>query len=154
MQQLLNKTVDRFFHDLAISELRIEQSRKASCKLTYNDMMYINIIEANSGKYTVSSLASLLNISKPSVTNKINELEKMGYIRKQQDTVDKRIYYIHFNTEAVAHMPQFESYYTMADRISEKILAKYAVEDLQTFCTLLAEISQLHLDESAKLIEG
>ena len=57
-------------------------------------MLYLNIISAPPGKYTASNIADMLHISKPSVTQKINELEKEGYILKSQSHTDKRAYYL------------------------------------------------------------
>ena len=59
---------------------------------------YINILHlfiiGQSERTTVSQLAEKLGLSRPAVTQKINELEELGLVKKEQSTQDKRFFYI------------------------------------------------------------
>ncbi len=61
--------------------------------VSYINILYLIIIGHNE-HVTVSELAQKLKVSKAAVTQKINELEQMELIEKQQLATDKRVYYI------------------------------------------------------------
>ena len=83
-------TIERFGKILAIKAFK----NASSCdSLTYNTIIYLDII-SYSDKNTVSSLAKSLSISKSAVTLKINELMKLGLVKKETSSEDKRIHYI------------------------------------------------------------
>ena len=46
----------------------------------------------------ISELASHLNVSKPTVTFAINNLEKLGYVQKAQSDEDRRFFCIHLTS--------------------------------------------------------
>ena len=90
---MINKVkfaLNKIFHDSAIAELRLINKGIADKNLTYNDILYLNIIETHSGEYTASNIADMLYVSRPSVTQKINELEKKVYIYKVKSRNDMR----------------------------------------------------------------
>ncbi len=78
MNNKIKLALDKIFHDSAIAELRLLHNGTSDPNLTYNDILYLNIIEAHSGEYTASNIADMLYVSRPAVTQKSNELEKMG----------------------------------------------------------------------------
>lgn len=46
----------------------------------------------------ISELASHLNVSKPTVTFAINNMEKLGYVKKSQSDEDRRFFCIHLTS--------------------------------------------------------
>ena len=46
----------------------------------------------------ISELASHLNVSKPTVTFAINNMEKLGYVKKYQSDEDRRFFCIHLTS--------------------------------------------------------
>jgi DNA-binding MarR family transcriptional regulator len=46
----------------------------------------------------ISELASHLNVSKPTVTFAINNMEKLGYVKKNQSDEDRRFFSIHLTS--------------------------------------------------------
>ena len=149
MKNKLTVAIDKFYHDMAIVNLRLQNSELYDSKLTYNSMMYLDIISAHSGEYTASNIADMLHVARPSVTQKLNELEKLGHIVKKQSKTDKRIYYIHINEEMI---PQefIDKYEKIEQIVIEKFADSYSQEDLDKFFNMLSIIGTIYLEELSK----
>lgn len=61
--------------------------------LSINEYYYLDALSRRT-KASYSELADYLNYRKPSVTNMIDKLIKKGYVKKEQSSEDKRIYYL------------------------------------------------------------
>ncbi len=140
----LTMAMTKFYHDLSISELRLQNSLQGQTKLTYNDILYIDIIRAYPGKYTSTQIADMLCVSRPSVTKKIKELMRKGYVTREQSPSDKRTYYlsvventcINFYDEA------------LKQKLLERLNTKYSEKDIKNLCETLAIISNIFLEET------
>ena len=141
--------LDKIFHDSAIAELRLLNKGVTDKSLTYNDILYLNIIELHSGEYTASNIADMLYVSRPSVTQKINELEKKGYIYKVQSNTDKRVHYLFINRNGKS-----KKYYEIIDKTNTNILNnlsnEYSNEQIALFCEMTDKICKVILDETKK----
>ncbi len=144
MREELIKAITKFYHDLSISELKLQHSLQNKAKLTYNDVLYLDIIAAYPGLYTSSQIADMLHVSRPSVTKKIKELVQKGYVTRKQSDTDKRIYYLYVN----------DCLYTQysGEKISKQFMKivdkKYTNEDIKNLCELLNLISNTILEEN------
>ncbi len=149
MTNKIKFALDKIFHDSAIAELRLINNGTTSENLTYNDILYLSIIEAHSGEYTASNIADMLHVSRPAVTQKINELEKNGYIDRVQSTADKRVYKLFTNRDGTA-----KKYYEITDKTNEDIAQKlskdYSAEQIALFCEMTDRIGEIILNESKK----
>ncbi|WP_317856286.1 MarR family transcriptional regulator [Chakrabartyella piscis] len=149
MNRKLENTIKKFFHDMTIAELRLQNTNTTTFDLTYNDILYLHLIEAHSGEYTASKIADMLYVSRPAVTQKINELEKRGYILKKQSKEDKRIYYLYINPESFTN-----SYYKTLEKTDNEIIQKlssiHSEKDVHLFCTMMDEISTILLNETQR----
>ena len=150
---MINKVklaLDKIFHDSAIAELRLLNKGIADNSLTYNDILYLNIIESHSGEYTASKIADMLYVSRPSVTQKINELEKKGYIYKVQSNTDKRIYHLFTKRDGIS-----KKYYEITDNtdadIVNKLSDEYSNEQIALFCEMTDKICEIILQETKKV---
>lgn len=142
----IGEAITKFFHDMGILELRIRNEHPAYAKLSYNSSLYLDIISAHQGEYTPSKLADMLHIARPSVTQKINVLEKAGYVTRKQNPADKREYFLYFNAEAFAADTQ--SIYAKLDKqISESMEQRYSKEEIEKFSEMLSYIGEICLDE-------
>ncbi len=147
MDKRLVKALDKLFHDLAIAELQQFHKENNKCELSYHDTLYLNIIEAHPGKYTSSRIADVLKVSRPAVTQKINELVKKGYVIRTQSEIDKRVYYLKTN-------PNMD-YYNKKDRSDEfraiKILIdKYGEAEAFKLCEMIEFLSDMLFYEKTK----
>lgn len=121
-------------------------------KLTYNDLLYLSLIEAHPGEYTASKLAEVLFVSKPAVTQKVNELEKQGYIRKEQNALDKRVYHLYLIQDKYA-----EAYTEVTKRTNQEIVDTlsndYTPQELLLFCGMMDKICNILLKETKETKE-
>lgn len=146
MANQLSKILDSFYHDMAIADLKLRNSSLEESKLTYNSMLYLNIIYAHSGEYTASNIADMLQITRPSVTQKLNELEKMGYITKKQSTTDKRLYYIYINKE-MSPISFIEKFEKTDKKIMKKFLLSYSQDEINRFYDMLSLVGATYLED-------
>ena len=93
-----------FYYSNALCDLRLMNEKIRDNNLTYNSLLYLELINIMDGKCTVSKLAEMLNVSKPGVTLKLNELCKHDYVIKTQGKEDKRKSYLSVNIEKLCRM--------------------------------------------------
>jgi len=67
-------------------------------KLSYINILHLYII-SHTDKITVSELADKLKMSRPAITQKVNDLERLGMVIKRQSEEDGRVYYISISDE-------------------------------------------------------
>lgn len=142
----IGEAITKFFHDMGILELRIRNEHPAYAKLSYNSSLYLDIIYAHQGEYTPSKLADMLHIARPSVTQKINVLEKAGYVTRKQNPADKREYFLYFNADSFDADTQF-IYTKLNKQISESMEQRYSKEEIEKFSEMLSYIGEICLDE-------
>lgn len=124
----------KFQHDIAINDIQILNKYNEKNKLSMNSIMYLDIIGGRNGEYTASSLAETLHIARPSVTQKLNELEKLGYIYKKQDEHDKRIYHIF----RVVENNVLNEVFKKSDLEMEDLLvSNFSTEDINKFYDII-----------------
>ena len=142
----IGEAITKFFHDMGILELRIHNEHPAYAKLSYNSSLYLDIISAHQGEYTPSKLADMLYITRPSVTQKINVLEKAGYVTRKQNPADKREYFLYFNADSFDADTQ-SIYSKLTNQISESMEQRYSKEEIEKFSEMLSYIGEICLDE-------
>ena len=142
----IGEAITKFFHDMGILELRIHNEHPAYAKLSYNSSLYLDIISAHQGEYTPSKLADMLHITRPSVTQKINVLEKAGYVTRKQNPADKREYFLYFNADSFDADTQ-SIYTNLTKQISESMEQRYSKEEIEKFSEMLSYIGEICLDE-------
>ncbi len=103
-------------------------------KLTYNSMLYLDIIASMNGTCTATQIADLLYVSRPAVTKKIRELMKNGFIFRTEDPLDARKYYLSINEEKLAI---FDKYKKLDKMAIERITESYDEDDIAKFCEML-----------------
>ncbi|MDR3334997.1 MAG: MarR family winged helix-turn-helix transcriptional regulator, partial [Treponema sp.] len=90
-----------FYCRTSLNELRWIHLGDYSAGLSYHSMLYLNIIAATPD-CTVSSLAKMLGVSTPGVTEKVNGLVRKGFVEKVQDSVDRRVFWLRLTPEIAA----------------------------------------------------
>ncbi len=138
MKGKIHKILEKIYHDMSIAELQRAYSKNTSNSLSYHDVLYLNIIEAHQNEYTSSQIADLLGITRPSVTQKINELSKKGYIKRTQSKHDKRVYYLSISDEAPDLIDNISDELL---EIEQRLVEKYGKEKIDLFCQILEDFS-------------
>ncbi len=143
MSGKLVKALNKITHDTALYELKRLYSHDKKSKLSYHDTLYLNIIEAHPNKYTSSQIADILKITRPSVTEKINQLCSKGYILRTQSKSDKRVFYLSINPDSPKDYETTKAY---EDEIESDILEKFGKEKVDVFCEIIEYLSVMMLD--------
>jgi len=97
---------------------------------------YINILHlfviGHSERTTVSELADKLGLSRPAVTQKVNELEELGLIKKVQSTQDKRFFYI-----SLSNRVKQSSQSTKTDSVLDAVEKEFSEDKKVVFAEIL-----------------
>ncbi len=149
MEEKIKLALKNFYHDMSISELHLQNQHNPDGKLTYNDILYLSIIQAHSGEYTASQIADMLYVSRPAVTQKINDLEKRGFIYKKQSETDKRVYKLSISKTGFANT--YNDLLEESDATTASLLCKkYTADDLNLFCEMLETMRTVFIDDLQK----
>ena len=140
----LRKALDAFYYSTALCDLRLMNKQFVDETITYNSLLYLELIYTMEGKCTASQLADMLHVSKPGVTLKINELIRQGLVTKTSDPNDKRKNYLSVNEEAI---PRYKVYRHQDNEAIRRITDRYTPEDIHKFCEMLNIISEINYEE-------
>ena len=140
----LRKALDTFYYSTALCNLRLMNKQFVDKNITYNSLLYIELIYTMNGACTASKLAELLNVSKPGITLKLNELLKQGLITKTPDPNDRRKNYLTVNEETI---PQYKVFRRQDSEAVNRINEHFTPEEIDKFCKMLDIISAINFEE-------
>lgn len=135
--------LNRFYYDMSLDELRIMNRNTLYPNITYNSLLYMDLISYNAG-CTVSFLAEALHISKSAVTVKVNELIRQGLVTKTQSEQDRRVYFLHVAPAVAEDYRQYDKRLYQAVGALEQ---RYSREQLDVFADMLELIRENYLEE-------
>lgn len=135
--------VNHFYYKMSLYELQFMNHRDYYNGLSYNSMLYLNVVEQQQ-KCTVSQLAELLHITKSAVTIKVGELVKQGYLVKTQSQEDRRVYYLELNLEMKSIFEEYDSIFL---KIEKKLRVTYTLSEMDLFCRMLNDMSSYQWGE-------
>lgn len=137
------EAMNYFYYQSSINELRAMQGGDYSSGLSYNSMLYLNII-AGTENCTVSKLADILQITRSAVTIKVGELVRRGFVEKRQSGEDGRVWLLRLT-------PRLADIYAMFNRLSVKTEAelrrRHTEGEIQLFAQMLREIADFEFKE-------
>lgn len=136
----LKNTINQFYFDMTINELRLLNANIYRPNVTYNSLLYLDII-AYKKDCTVSFIAQSMNVATSAVTLKVKELIKNGLVFKKQSTTDKRVYYLFVNEEI---LNEYKIYDSSLESAINKIKSSYTAEQINTFCDILQTVSSYY----------
>ncbi len=140
----LRKSLDTFYYSSALCDLRLMNKQFVDESITYNSLLYIELIYTMNGTCTASKLAELLHVSKPGVTLKLNELLRQGLITKKTAPNDKRKNYLSVNDDAI---PQYKVFRRQDSEAIKRITERFTPEEIGKFCEMLDIISEINFEE-------
>lgn len=129
----LKENMDRFYLDMVTYELAMMNSQNPFDGITYNSMLYLDIIMYTKD-CTVSHIAQKLYVAKSAVTLKVKELEKLGIVKKTQSDEDKRVFYLSVEDGVKSRYEKFDE--NLNSAIVE-IKEKYSTQQIDQFCDML-----------------
>lgn len=89
----MREAFERFMRAIDMDQYNEMKNSDWGKETSYINILHLFVI-GHSERTTVSELAEKLGLSRPAVTQKVNELEELGLIQKVQSTQDKRFFYI------------------------------------------------------------
>ena len=140
----LKKALDRFYYSTTLCDLRLMNEKLSDETITYNSLLYLELIFSMNGNCTASEIANLLYISKPAVTLKINELIKQGFVIKTANPKDKRQNLLSINRDM---MPKYSVYRKQDSLAMEMIKKKYTKQEILKFAEMLELISDINFEQ-------
>lgn len=133
---------DRIYKALSLMEM-VYVDDAEDIKLTYRDILYINIIMMTPG-CTVSNLAETLRVSLPTVTRRLNSMEERGLIVKKRQMYDARYKTITLSDSLKLAIDMENS---VVDTALGKLDSAYTEEQIQMFCEMMDFVAD-HMQEA------
>ena len=94
--------------------------------------------------FRVTSLAALLGVDAPTVTRKVQQLERLGYVARDADPDDRRASLIHLTPSG--HDTLKRVLVAHRDRLT-RLLKDWDVDEVRHFAVLLEKFSQSVLED-------
>ena len=140
----LRDELNSFYYSTALCDLRLMNRKIDGKNLSYNSLLYLELIHSMHGKCTASAIAELTGVSKPGVTSKLNELYNAGYIIKTPDIMDKRKIYLEVNEDK---LPLFRIYKKQDELVLKRLNEHFSEADIEKFCKMLSIITEINYNE-------
>jgi len=134
----ITNEINDFYYRMALHELQMMNEGDYYHGLSYNSILYINVISLMEKDCTVSGLAEALKVTKSAVTLKVNELVKQGAVEKVQSEEDRRVYRLRLTPEMKKTVGLYDRVF---DRIGNEIREHYTEQELNLFGEILHMIS-------------
>ena len=122
----LRKALDTFYYSSALCDLKLMNKKFVDENITYNSLLYLELIYTMNGKCTASKII------------------KQGLVTKTNDPHDKRKNYLFVNEEAA---PQYKVFRRQDNEVIKRITDKYSDKDIQNFCEMLNIMSEINFEE-------
>ncbi|MED3728381.1 MarR family winged helix-turn-helix transcriptional regulator [Priestia filamentosa] len=135
----LMHAVDKFYYEWILKSLRSMNKENAYKDLTYNSLLYLEIILYNEN-CTPSFLADTLHVARSAVTVKVNELVSKGLVIKTPSKTDKRVSYLKASSEVAEDYKRIDKSLLAAVKEIEET---YSQAEIRAFTEML-EIMQKH----------
>jgi DNA-binding MarR family transcriptional regulator len=120
-----------------LSKCNIDISKElGSYEMQIKQFHYLALIEKTQNM-TFSELSEILNITKPSVTEIINKLTKLGCVYREQSSSDKRVFYIKL-TEKGKKIVKLKE--ISAGKFAEERLGSLTDEEVGNFMEILKKL--------------
>ncbi|UFU00207.1 MarR family transcriptional regulator [Radiobacillus kanasensis] len=129
----LIKKLDEFYYILLLKNLRSMNKNRLYKNLTYNSLLYLEIILYNEN-CTPSFIADTLQVARSAVTIKVNELVDKGLIIKIPSETDGRVSYLKVSPEVVDDYKIIDQSILTA---ATEIESKYSKGEIETFISML-----------------
>lgn len=138
-KEMVRKSFNKFLKMYFNSCKEIYQELDYGELLTGRQFAYLRMIDKHK-EVTMSELANLFNLSKPSVTEMIRKFEETGLIEKRRCETDGRVTYISLTEQGnlLAKTNILES-----QRAVEKLFARLTEEELQTIIALFEKAGEV-----------
>lgn len=137
MKRDLIYTAVRKFNSLG-HECNLDLSDKLGMsELQLNQMHYLKLIDRTMDDMTFGRFAEVLNVTKPSVTEIVNKLIKLGCVEKKRCKNDRRIFYIEL-TDKGRNIARLQ--YLAEQRVVDIIFKEFNDDEIELFVNLIKRL--------------
>lgn len=140
----LRKALNTYYYSAAMNNLHLMNKKILDENLTFNSLLYLEMIFSLGEKCTASQIADLLHVSRPAVTQKINELIRQGFVTRTLDPDDHRRYCLSVCEDVV---PLYQVYRQQDEEVIESLTSRYTPEEIEKFCEMLNILSDINREE-------
>ncbi|MDR1588997.1 MAG: MarR family transcriptional regulator [Oscillospiraceae bacterium] len=134
------EAMNYFYYRSSVSELRMMHRRDHTFGVSYHSLLFLNII-AHTEDCTVSKLADILNITKPAVTIKVNELTRRGFVQKKRSATDGRVFFLTLSPDMAATYDMFNR---LSDDTEAMLRGEYTRDEVRLFSEMLGRIADYY----------
>lgn len=128
-----------FYIERLIQALDSEESKYISASrlkiLSSTQIHYIDLINHKHNP-TLSELAKALKVTKPTVTNSIEKLEKLGLVYKIQSDDDRRIQHLHLTKKGMEIAKLHDKFHSV---FTEKLVSNLNNEEIKQLSAILGK---------------
>lgn len=114
-----------------------EESRQAALfeelGLSYNMFRILRLMHTQKGGFEPSELSDKLHILRPTMTNTLTNLEKMGYIIRINHPSDRRRIIVQLNPEREEQILQALA---ISQEYNDRVFSRFTLEELELFISL------------------
>ncbi|WP_366249732.1 MarR family transcriptional regulator [Terribacillus aidingensis] len=134
----LFQEIDSFYYKLALKNLRAMNKDNLYKNLSYNSLLYLEIILYNKN-CTPSFLADTLHVARSAVTVKVNELVAKGLVIKSNSPTDKRVIHLRVSPEVIDDYKEIDKTLIKATREIERNFSDSEVELFIQFLQIISK---------------
>ncbi len=146
MNEKFSELMDSISFGISIAEIKTENRRDED--ISHNTDLYRRIICREPGEHTISSIARLLNIKTTAVTQKVNELERKGYVIRKQCEKDKRVSYLY----GVEEQCPCRNFVKVRDEyVISKLSESYKEEEILALLVMLEKMNDYYMEYDKKV---
>jgi len=98
--------------------------------LSVTQIHYLDAIRHLETPPTISELAEIMKVTKPTATNALDRLEHDGYVRKVPSSEDRRVWYVHLTTKGLKISELHDQIHQGYANLIEKALSKNELEQI------------------------
>lgn len=121
----------KFMCAMDLDEFNVIRDSVVGDSLPYADILQLFIIR-HKDKMTISELADYMRLSRPAVTQKVNELVKKGLVIKTQSEKDKRVFYLSLSDKVTENCRE-----ARMDTVLKAVDKKFSEDDKAIFSKIL-----------------
>ncbi len=138
----------RFMCAMDLDEFNVIRDSEIGASLPYADILQLFIIR-HKDKMTISELADYMRLSRPAVTQKVNELVKKGLVIKTQSECDKRIFYLSLSDKVTENCNE-----PRMDTVLEAVDKEFSEEDKAIFTKILNFMADYVSERQLPICDG
>lgn len=120
-----------------INEFLKDKMRQiGKCEIVPSYAKVLKIVHINDGRVQIKTIYDTILLQKSTVTEIINKLVKLGYLKKETCIKDKRISYVIETEKAKIFQEEFKK---IQEELSDKLFSNFSDQEKEEFIRLISK---------------